>query len=110
MPEANSAQQHNNNKFGNGRGRRNNRGGRWNNRRGRGHDNGPRSHRFKSDKGSVEQVSKAKNSDTICYQCGVKGHWCHTYRTPKYLVDLYHKERETKRRKLILLIRSHLMH
>ena len=74
MPEANSAQQRNNNKFGNGRGRRNNRGGRWNNRRGHGHDNGPRPHQFKKDKGPVEQVSKARNSDTICYRCSVKGH------------------------------------
>ena len=59
MPEANSAQQRNNNKFGNSRGHRNNRCGRWNNRRGRRHDNGPRPHQFKKDKGPVEQVSKA---------------------------------------------------
>ena len=99
MPEANSAQQRNNNKFGNGRGRRNNRGGRWNNRRGRGHDNGPRPHQFKKDKGPVEQVSKARNFDTICYRCGVKGHWSRTCLTPKHLVNLYQKEQATKKKK-----------
>ncbi|KEH40871.1 hypothetical protein MTR_1g036690 [Medicago truncatula] len=25
----------------------------------------------------------------ICYRCGDKSRWSHTYRTPKHLVDLY---------------------
>ena len=96
MPEANSAQQRNNNKFGNSRGHRNNRCGRWNNRRGRRLDNGPRPHQFKKDKGPAEQVSKAQNSDIICYRYGVKGHWSRTCRTPKHLVDLYQQATKKK--------------
>ncbi|KAK3412013.1 hypothetical protein EUGRSUZ_I00764 [Eucalyptus grandis] len=28
-------------------------------------------------------------NESICYRCGMTGHWSRTYRTPKHFVDLY---------------------
>ena len=30
-----------------------------------------------------------KAPEETCYKCGMEGHWSHTYRTAKHLVDLY---------------------
>nr|GME18798.1 uncharacterized protein LOC109192458 [Ipomoea batatas] len=30
-----------------------------------------------------------KNAKSICYRCGMNGHWEHTCRTARHLVDLY---------------------
>ncbi|XP_015163432.1 uncharacterized protein [Solanum tuberosum] len=35
------------------------------------------------------EVVQKKNSDNKCYQCDGKGHWSHTCRTPRHLVELY---------------------
>ncbi|XP_017974461.1 PREDICTED: uncharacterized protein LOC108661545 [Theobroma cacao] len=30
-----------------------------------------------------------RNTENVCYRCGMKGHWSRTCRTPKHLVELY---------------------
>ena len=35
------------------------------------------------------QNKPPKGHERVCYWCGIKGHWSHTYRTPKYLAELY---------------------
>ena len=35
------------------------------------------------------QYKSQKGHENTCYRCGIKGHWSHTCRTPKHLVDLY---------------------
>ena len=35
------------------------------------------------------QYKPLKNHENNCYRCGMKGHWSHTCRTPKHLVELY---------------------
>lgn len=40
-------------------------------------------------KGKYLQPQSSKNSETICYRCGMTNHWSRTCRTPKHLIDLY---------------------
>ncbi|KAG6496824.1 hypothetical protein ZIOFF_044696 [Zingiber officinale] len=35
------------------------------------------------------QDNDEKKSENSCYRCGMKGHWSHICRTPKYFIDLY---------------------
>ena len=35
-----------------------------------------------------------------CYRCGIKGHWSHTCRTPKHLVDLYQASIKAKAKEI----------
>ncbi|KAM2274453.1 hypothetical protein ACFX1S_044261 [Malus domestica] len=37
-----------------------------------------------------------RNSKGACHRCGGNGHWAHTCRTPKHLVDLYQASLEEK--------------
>ncbi|KAJ0080678.1 hypothetical protein Patl1_11750 [Pistacia atlantica] len=41
--------------------------------------------------------SENKNNENKCYRCGGKGHWSHTYRTPKHLVELYQASIKNKK-------------
>ena len=38
--------------------------------------------------------------ETDCYRCGMKGHWSHTCRTAKHLVDLYQASAKGKRKQI----------
>ena len=35
------------------------------------------------------QNTSSKGYENNCHRCGIKGHWLHTYLTPRHLVDLY---------------------
>ena len=35
------------------------------------------------------QNTPFKSHENTCHRCGIKGHWSHTCRTAKHLVDLY---------------------
>ena len=43
----------------------------------------------KQENGTRLQDKPPKNHENNCYRCGMKGHWSHTCRTLKHLVDLY---------------------
>ena len=43
----------------------------------------------KQENGKRLQDKTPKNHENNCFRCGMKGHWSHTCRTPKHLVDLY---------------------
>ncbi|KAL4618990.1 hypothetical protein ACB092_06G050200 [Castanea dentata] len=43
----------------------------------------------KQESGKGLQNKPSKGHENICFRCGMKGHWSHTCRTPKHLVDLY---------------------
>ncbi|XP_070676310.1 uncharacterized protein [Malus domestica] len=40
-------------------------------------------------KGKAHMNNAPRNSEGACHRCGGNGHWAHTCRTPKHLVDLY---------------------
>ena len=46
------------------------------------------------------QDKPPKNRENNCYRCGMKGHWSHTCRTPKHLVDLYQASIKAKRKEI----------
>ncbi|XP_075645728.1 uncharacterized protein LOC142616852 [Castanea sativa] len=41
------------------------------------------------DSGRGLQNKSPKGHESVCYRCGIKGHWSRTCRTPKHLVNLY---------------------
>ncbi|XP_059311216.1 uncharacterized protein LOC132062709 [Lycium ferocissimum] len=41
-------------------------------------------------------VPEARDSENKCYRCGGSGHWSHTCRTPKHLVELYQASMKRK--------------
>ena len=43
----------------------------------------------KQENGKCLQDKLPKNHENKCYRCSMKGHWSHTCRTPKHLVDFY---------------------
>ncbi|CAN6547698.1 unnamed protein product [Malus baccata var. baccata] len=80
------------------RGRSHKRGG-WN-RKGKNHDgqfhnqvprhnSGPSFKHMNRHKGKAHMNNAPRNSKGACHRCGGNGHWAHTFRTPKHLVDLY---------------------
>ena len=67
----------------------------------------------KQENGKCLQDKPPKNHENKCLRCGMKGHWSHTCRTLKHLLDLYQtsiKEKEVEmnnyvpRRYIIFLI------
>ncbi|XP_061362943.1 uncharacterized protein LOC133306639 [Gastrolobium bilobum] len=63
--------------------------------------NGPRKANFglNHDKGKKEMKLENERklvNDSVCYRCDIIGHWLHTCRTPKYLVDLYQASAKKK--------------
>lgn len=42
----------------------------------------------------------SKTNEKLCYHCGGKGHWSHTYHTPKHLVELYQQSLKNKGKKI----------
>ncbi|XP_050157494.1 uncharacterized protein LOC126631397 [Malus sylvestris] len=73
--------------------------GRWN-RKGKNHggqfhnqvprqNSGPSFKNVNRHKGKAHMNNASRNSEGACHRCGGNGHWVHTCRTPKHLVDLY---------------------
>ncbi|XP_068304240.1 uncharacterized protein [Pyrus communis] len=60
-----------------------------NHKRGRGHKRGPSFKNVNRHKGKAHMNNAPRNSKEACYRCGGNRHWARTFRTPKYLVDLY---------------------
>jgi hypothetical protein len=44
--------------------------------------------------------SSSKKSESSCYRCGMTNHWSRTYRTFKYLVELYQVSIKKKKKKV----------
>ncbi|CAI8594929.1 unnamed protein product [Vicia faba] len=55
------------------------------------HKNASFHQKLKDTKKNGKGGKSRKNKENICYHCGGKVRWGRTYRTPKYLVDLYKK-------------------
>ena len=45
--------------------------------------------KVKQENGKCLRDKSLKNHENKCYRCGMKGHWLHTCRMPKHLVNLY---------------------
>ncbi|XP_070662209.1 uncharacterized protein [Malus domestica] len=53
------------------------------------HNLGPSFKNVNRHKGKAHMNIAPRNSEVACHRCGGNGHWAHTCRTPKHLVDLY---------------------
>ncbi|XP_068319784.1 uncharacterized protein [Pyrus communis] len=53
------------------------------------HNSGPSFKNVNRHKGKAHMNNALRNSEEACHRCGGNGHWAHTGRTPKHLVDLY---------------------
>ncbi|KAM2089658.1 hypothetical protein ACFX1T_033569 [Malus domestica] len=51
------------------------------------HNSGPKN--ANCHKGKAHMNNTHRNLEGVYHKCGGNGHWAHTYRTLKYLVDLY---------------------
>ena len=54
--------------------------------------NGPNNQKLNYSERSTGKVTRPHSKqayETDCYRCEIKGHWSHTCRTTKHLVDLY---------------------
>ena len=60
----------------------------YNPRRGGRKFNRPRKSYFGPNHDKEKKPKKVTN-ESICYRCGITGHWSRTCRTPKHFVDLY---------------------
>ena len=73
---------------GRGRGKNNQNKGRYTHNLSKGHNTPYKRKWSKQESGKVFQNKPSKGHENICFRCGMKGHWSHTCRTPKHLVDL----------------------
>ena len=56
-----------------------------------GYKNFPLKRKSDEKKKKIYTKRNKNHYDKRCYRCGVPGHYSRNYRTPKYLVDFYHK-------------------
>ncbi|KAK4597752.1 hypothetical protein RGQ29_015316, partial [Quercus rubra] len=74
--------------FESGPGKNNQNKGRYTHNLSKGHNTPYKRKWSKQESGKVFQNKPSKGHENICFRCGMKGHWSHTCRTPKHLVDL----------------------
>ncbi|XP_056866175.1 uncharacterized protein LOC130512334 [Raphanus sativus] len=95
FPEVNVASSSYDNWRGRGRGR--GRGRNHGRGRGRGRRFRPYDERNKKDSQENERGRDDKRqTEKVCYRCGMKGHWVRTCRTPRHLADLYRESQKGK--------------
>ncbi|KAL0715650.1 hypothetical protein Bca4012_064972 [Brassica carinata] len=94
FPEANVASS-----YDNWRGRGRGRGRNQNHGRGRGRGRRFRLYDKRNNKdfhGNERGRDDKRQTEKVCYICGMKGHWVRSCRTPKHLVDLYRESQKGK--------------
>ncbi|XP_031127793.1 uncharacterized protein LOC116029888 [Ipomoea triloba] len=86
FPEVNGVSYYNNTK-GRGRGRSRKRG--HGKHRGYNPGNGQNRHGASAKHDKEKRENNPKHAESICYRCGMNGHWEYNCRTARHLVDLY---------------------